>query len=215
MATKKNVEKNTKESKKTPKEKAPKEKAPKEKAPKEKAPKPEKPFEHDPRVLPYVGKILTHTERDGDIHEMEVRADGFYVGRTRYNSATAAAKPFQPVDDEGRSRPVNGLVYWNIVQAPRAAISPEAALESAQKAIDKALQRAALAVEAASDKKGAVTRLLQSAVKKFEKLLNSATVAPKGGRPKKEKKVEPAVDLDTDDLDTDDHDTDDTDTDTE
>ena len=183
MATKTAAKKTTKEPKaakvKAKKEpKAAKVTAPKEpkqaKEPKAKKAKPTKepkPFAHDPRVLPFVGKTLTHTERDGTRHEMKVLASGFEVAGVMYNSATAAAKPLQPIDSEGKSRAVNGLVYWNIVKTPRAAIAPEAALESAQKAIDKALERSGVAGEAAGDKRGAVTRAMQGAVKKFEKLL--------------------------------------------
>ncbi|MDE3097249.1 MAG: hypothetical protein KGK07_14770 [Chloroflexota bacterium] len=175
MATKKT--KGTAKKTAAPKEpKAKKAAAPKEpKAKKEKAQKELKEFAHDPRVLPFVGKDLTHTERDGTVHTCKVLPDGFEVEGVRYNSATAAAKPLQPVDAEGKARAVNGLVYWNVVKTPRPAVTPEAALESAQKAIDRAVDRCERAVEAAGDKKGEVRRALQGAVKKFEKLLEGAT----------------------------------------
>lgn len=175
MSTKKNSTKKS-AAPKEPKAKTPKaKKAPKEpKAKKEKAPKEPKAFAHDPRVLPFIGQTLKHTERDGTVHECEVRADGFYVGGERYNSATAAAKPLQPVDAEGKSRAVNGLVYWNVVTPPRPSVTPEAALERAQKAIERAVEKCGTAVEAAGEKKGDVRRALQSASKKFEKLLEAA-----------------------------------------
>lgn len=150
--------------------------APKEpKAKKEKPPKEPKHFAHDPRVLPFVGKDLTHTERDGTVHTLHVLADGFEMDGTRYNSATAAAKPLQPVDAEGKSRAVNGLVYWNIIKTKRPAVTPEAALESAQKAIDRAVEKCAAAIEAAGEKKGDVRRALQGAAKKLEKLQEQAS----------------------------------------
>ena len=150
-------------------------KAPKEpKAKKEKAPKEQKPFKHDPRVLPYVGENLEHTERDGTVHLCRVLEDGFEVDGVHYNSATAAAKPLQPKNEDGQTRAVNGLVYWNIVKAPRAAVTPEAALDGAAKAVDRAVVKSAVAIEAAGDKKGEVRRALAGAVKKFEKLLEQA-----------------------------------------
>lgn len=144
------------------------------KAKKERAPKEPKAFAHDPRVLPFVGKALTHTERDGTVHTCKVLADGFEVDGVRYNSATAAAKPLQPTDAEGKPRAVNGLVYWNIVKTPRPAVTPEAALESAAKALGRAVEKCGTAVEAAGEKKGEVRRTLQGAVKKFEKMLEQA-----------------------------------------
>ena len=177
--SKKSAPKKSKEPKtpKTPKEpKAKAAKTPKEpKAKKEKPVKEPKPFAHDERVLPLVGKDLTHTERDGTVHECKVLEDGFEVAGTRYNSATAAAKPLQPTDAQGRTRAVNGLVYWNIVKTPRAAISPEAALERATKAVEKAIEKCGAAIETAGEKKGDVRRALASAIKGFEKLQEKAS----------------------------------------
>lgn len=154
--------------------KAKKERAPKQpKAKKEIAPEELRAYAHDPRVLPHVGKDLTHTERDGTVHICKVLEDGFEVEGVRYNSATAAAKPLQPVDAEGKARAVNGLVYWGVVKTPRPAATPEGALKGAAKALDRAVEKCSAAVEAAGEKKGEVRRTLHGAVKKFEKMLEA------------------------------------------